>query len=499
MANDYFNHVANRVSAGTRAISANVNDVADEISIGLDKLPTENELKLGLTRYAVDSGVADAYVLTMPYTPTLTDGFNLLFKAVNANTGASTVNVNGLGAKSIVNPDGSALISGTFGSNAIVIIAYESIGDRFILVSQNPAQAALAQSSAIAAAASAGDASTSEGNAATSESNALGSANSAGAAQTAAEAAQTAAELAYDSFDDRYLGSKASDPTLDNDGNALLTGALYWNSTGNLMKAYNGATWADVASDVSKVGTPINDQVGVWTGDGTIEGTAGLTFGVNHVLQVGDGSQVATAINVEGTATANPAIRLYQSASNRATMQFVDSGDVLQIVNLVGPIELRPNNGTPGSITVETDGALTLIAANTAHPSLNVPHGTAPTTPANGDIWSTTAGFFARINGATVDLSANNAPWTYTLQTGTTYTAVVGDFVAASNTGAVTITLPSGHSVNDTIIVKKTGSGGTVTVDGNASETIDGALTFPLTALNASITLISDGTNWLIV
>jgi hypothetical protein len=76
---------------------------------------------------------------------------------------------------------------------------------------------------------------------------------------------------------------------------------------------------------------------------------------------------------------------------------------------------------------------------------------------------------------------------------------VAGDFVVASNTGTVTITLPSGHSVDDTIIVKKTGATGTVTVDGNASETIDGALTFDLTAQYASITLISDGTNWLIV
>jgi hypothetical protein len=94
---------------------------------------------------------------------------------------------------------------------------------------------------------------------------------------------------------------------------------------------------------------------------------------------------------------------------------------------------------------------------------------------------------------------SGGSPWTYTLQTGTSYTAVAGDFVVASNTGTVTITLPSGHSVDDTIIVKKTGSGGTVTVDGNASETIDGATTFDLTAQYASVTLISDGTNWLIV
>lgn len=68
------------------------------------------------------------------------------------------------------------------------------------------------------------------------------------AAQTAAEAAQSAAESAYDSFDDRYLGVKTSDPSLDNDGNALLTGALYWNSSTSTMKVYGGTTWSDVTA-----------------------------------------------------------------------------------------------------------------------------------------------------------------------------------------------------------------------------------------------------------
>lgn len=89
--------------------------------------------------------------------------------------------------------------------------------------------------------------------------------------------------------------------------------------------------------------------------------------------------------------------------------------------------------------------------------------------------------------------------YNYTLQSGTSYTAIANDFVVASNTGTVTITLPPATTVNDTIIVKKTGSGGTVTVDGDASETIDGALTFVISTQYQSITLISDGTNWLVV
>jgi hypothetical protein len=65
---------------------------------------------------------------------------------------------------------------------------------------------------------------------------------------TAAAASATAAAASYDSFDDRYLGSKSTAPTLDNDGNALIEGALYWNSVSNAMLAWDGAAWASISS-----------------------------------------------------------------------------------------------------------------------------------------------------------------------------------------------------------------------------------------------------------
>jgi hypothetical protein len=57
---------------------------------------------------------------------------------------------------------------------------------------------------------------------------------------------------AFDSFDDRYLGSKTSDPTLDNDGDPLVAGALYFNSVDGVMKVYTGSAW--VAAYVSGAG-----------------------------------------------------------------------------------------------------------------------------------------------------------------------------------------------------------------------------------------------------
>ena len=78
------------------------------------------------------------------------------------------------------------------------------------------------------------------------------SASSAASAQASAESARDATLTAYDNFDDRYLGSKTSNPTLDNDGNALLGGALYFNSVSGVMLLYTGSAW--VAAYVSGTG-----------------------------------------------------------------------------------------------------------------------------------------------------------------------------------------------------------------------------------------------------
>jgi len=117
-----------------------------------------------------------------------------------------------------------------------------------------------ASTSATNAAASATTATTQASTATTQASAAAGSATSAATAKTAAETAktaaetaQTAAELAADNFDDTYLGAKASDPTLDNDGDALTAGDMYFNTTTDIMKVYDGAAWGNVSVSASTV------------------------------------------------------------------------------------------------------------------------------------------------------------------------------------------------------------------------------------------------------
>lgn len=119
-------------------------------------------------------------------------------------------------------------------TNADVVLTNADVVSTNADVVSTNADAVSTDADATAAAASAAAASTSETNAATSETNAAAS---------------------WDSFDDRYLGAKASDPTLDNDGDALLTGALYFNSTANNMRAYNGATWDVIDAYVTATAT----------------------------------------------------------------------------------------------------------------------------------------------------------------------------------------------------------------------------------------------------
>lgn len=101
-------------------------------------------------------------------------------------------------------------------------------------------------------------ASTSASNASTSATNASNSASS--AASSAASAAAS-----YDSFDDRYLGAKSSAPTLDNDGNALLTGALYWNTPLAQLYVWTGSAWDQAAFSVSGAVTSFNTRTGAVT------------------------------------------------------------------------------------------------------------------------------------------------------------------------------------------------------------------------------------------
>jgi hypothetical protein len=140
--------------------------------------------------------------------------------------------------------------------------------------------ASAASTSATNASNSASAASTSATNASNSASAASTSASNAASAQTAAESARDATLAAYDSFDDRYLGAKSSAPSLDNDGNALLAGSLYFDTVSQGMKLYTGSAWVDAYVPGSTYLAKANNLSDL-TNTGTARTNLGLVIGTD--------------------------------------------------------------------------------------------------------------------------------------------------------------------------------------------------------------------------
>lgn len=196
-------------------------------------------------------------------------------QASNASTSASNAASSASAAStSATNAASSASTASTQASNASTSATNAA------------SSASAASTSASNAATSATNASNSASSASTSATNASNSATAAANSATAAAASASAAANTFDSFDDRYLGTKASNPTLDNDGNALVAGALYFSTSENIMKVYDGASWiaATSAGNVSFLRFRYVATSGQTTFSGADSNAATLTYTVNNIV-----------------------------------------------------------------------------------------------------------------------------------------------------------------------------------------------------------------------
>jgi len=123
------------------------------------------------------------------------------------------------------------------------------------LASANAAQTAqgLAEAAAATSLAAESNASDSEVDADASRAAAVAARDAAIAAQLAAEAARDSVLTSFENFDDKYLGAKTSDPTLDNEGQPLTPGTLYFNSVTQVMRLYTGSEWVPAYVDATGV------------------------------------------------------------------------------------------------------------------------------------------------------------------------------------------------------------------------------------------------------
>jgi hypothetical protein len=119
-------------------------------------------------------------------------------------------------------------------------------------------------------------------------------------AKTASEAAQTAAEAAFDSLDDRYLGAKSSAPSTDNDGNALVTGAIYWNSSNNKLNVWDGSAWQQGAFTAGSLLANVVEDTTPVLGGSLDVGTNSIVSVSNRDINItpnGSGSVVLDGLN----------------------------------------------------------------------------------------------------------------------------------------------------------------------------------------------------------
>jgi hypothetical protein len=158
------------------------------------------------------------------------------------------------------------------------------------------ASASTATTQATNAATSASTATTQAGIATTQASNASTSASAASTSASNAATSASNAAATYDLFDDRYLGAKASDPTVDNDGNPLVTGAMFFSTASNTTRIYNGAGWQDTAAIATSISltSQVTGVLPIANGGTNLStiGTAGQALQVNAL---GTGLEYVTA------------------------------------------------------------------------------------------------------------------------------------------------------------------------------------------------------------
>ena len=213
--------------------------------------------------------------------------------------------------------------------------------------SQNAAAASAtaASNSQTAAASSAAAALVSENASATSETNsassATASANSATASASSATAAAgsaSAAAATFDLFDDAYLGAKASNPTLDNDGDALQDGALYFDTTNDVMKVYDLGTtsWLQLTPTVSNQ----NNINAVNSNSANINTVASDLSGSNNI-----GAVAGNATNINTVAGLNTEISNLGTSGTVASINTVANN--LADINAFANIYLGPSGSAP--------------------------------------------------------------------------------------------------------------------------------------------------------
>ena len=249
--------------------------------------------------------------------------------------------------------------------------------------------ATAAATSATAAATSATTASTQASNASTSASTASTQATNAANSATAAAASAAAAATSADNFDDVYLGAKSSEPSTDNDGDALNAGDLFFDTTANALKVYTGSAWQiTTQASLTSVAGDTSPQLG---GDLDVNGNALVSTSNGNIALTPNGTGL---VRIDGNVDIQTGEIVLKNGGSQSNIKFYCESANAHYAQLTAPAHADFG----GNITIVLPATAGTLALTSQLPTSGISSGNVATFGsgvADDD--------FLRVNGTTIE------------------------------------------------------------------------------------------------